>query len=98
MKVTLKLPETLPSQAFDLSIYVASKLYGDGLLSAGQASQMTGLSKRAFIEIMGKYGVSAFSESLDDLTIRPQQCVRSPSSATTYTPSNFLSAKARGSI
>ena len=68
MKVTLNIPETLPSQAFDLSIYVASKLYGDGLLSAGQASQMTGLSKRAFIEIMGKYGVSALSESLDDLT------------------------------
>jgi hypothetical protein len=58
MKVTLNIPETLPSQAFDLSIYVA----------AGQASQMTGLSKRAFIEIMGKYGVSPFSESLDDLT------------------------------
>jgi hypothetical protein len=68
MKVTLNIPETLPFQAFDLSLYVASKLYGDGLLSAGQGSQMTGLSKRAFIEIMGKYGVSAFSESLDDLT------------------------------
>ncbi len=68
MKVTLNIPEILPSQAFDFSIYVASKLYGDGLLSAGQASQMTGLSKRSFIDIMGKYEVSVSSESLDDLT------------------------------
>jgi predicted HTH domain antitoxin len=42
-------------------------MYEDGLLSAGQASEMAGVSKRTFIELMGKYGVSVFSSSLDDL-------------------------------
>jgi predicted HTH domain antitoxin len=67
MKVTLNLPESLDMKIFDLSIYVAAKLYEDGLVSSGQAAEMVGLSKRAFIEIMGKFGVSVFSESLDDL-------------------------------
>jgi predicted HTH domain antitoxin len=42
-------------------------MYEDGLLSAGQASEMAGVTKRTFIELMGKYGVSVFSSSLDDL-------------------------------
>jgi hypothetical protein len=28
---------------------------------------MVGISKRAFIEILGKYGVSLFSQSIEDL-------------------------------
>jgi predicted HTH domain antitoxin len=43
------------------------QLFEDGILSSGQAAEMVGVSKRAFIEIMGKYGVSIFSESADDL-------------------------------
>ena len=67
MKVTLNIPESVQSKAFDFSLYVASKMYEDGLLSAGQASEMAGVSKRTFIELMGKYGVSVFSTSVDDL-------------------------------
>jgi predicted HTH domain antitoxin len=67
MKVTLNLPDNLDLKLFDLSMYVAAKLFEDGILSSGQAAEMVGVSKRAFIEIMGKYGVSIFSESAEDL-------------------------------
>ena len=67
MKITLRIPESAQLKAFDLSLYVASKMYEDGLLSAGQAAAMACVSKRTFIELMGKYGVSVFSSSVDDL-------------------------------
>jgi len=66
-KIILNIPENINVKTFDLSIYVASKMYEDGLVSAGQASEMAGLSKRAFIELLGKYGVSIFSQSVEDL-------------------------------
>ena len=66
-KVILNIPETINLKTFDFSVYVASKMYEDGLVSSGQASEMVGISKRAFIEILGKYGVSIFSKSIDDL-------------------------------
>lgn len=67
MKVELEIPESLDMKSFDLSIYLAAKLYGDGILSSGQAADMVGLSKRTFIELLGKFGVSIFSESVEDL-------------------------------
>ena len=66
-KIILNIPENLNLKAFDLSVYVASKMYEDGLVSAGQAAEMVGISKRSFIEILGKSGVSLFSQSVDDL-------------------------------
>jgi len=67
MKVTVNLPENVGLKEFDFIVYVASKMYEDGLLSSGQAAEMAGLSKRTFIEILGKYGVSLFSQSEEDL-------------------------------
>lgn len=67
VKVILNVPENIDVKAFDLSIYLAAKMYEDGLLSSGQAAEMVGLSKRSFIEIMGKYGVSLFDKSVEDL-------------------------------
>ncbi len=66
-KIILNIPENINMKTFDFSVYVASKMYEDGLVSAGQASEMAGISKRAFIEILGKYGVSLFSQSISDL-------------------------------
>ncbi len=65
--IQLTIPDEIELKEFDFTMIVATKLYVDGLLSAGQAAQMTGLSKRAFIEILGKYGVSLFSQSIEDL-------------------------------
>ncbi|MDR0738016.1 MAG: UPF0175 family protein [Prevotellaceae bacterium] len=66
--ITLKIPQNpkiLPT--FDFSVYLAAKLYEDEVLSAGQASSLANLSKRGFIELMGKYGVSPFSTKVEDL-------------------------------
>lgn len=67
MKVTIKLPSHLDAKSFDPLIYLASKMYEDGVLTAGQAAELAGLSKRAFIEILGKYSVSLFSSSIEVL-------------------------------
>lgn len=52
---------------YDFSMMLASKLYEDKKLTLGQAAKMVGLTKRAFIELQGKYGVSIFSSSVSDL-------------------------------
>ena len=63
----IKLPESANVQDFDLKMIIASKLFEDGRLSAGQASEVVGISKRAFIEIVGNYGVSIFGYGPEDL-------------------------------
>jgi predicted HTH domain antitoxin len=65
--VQLHVPVEVDLKDYDFSIIIASKLYEDGKLSAGQAAEMAGLTKRTFIELLGKYGVSVFSTSLSDL-------------------------------
>ncbi len=66
-KVQLNIPDDIDLTDYDFSMIVATKLYEDAKLSAGQAAQIAGLSKRAFIELLGKYGVSVFSRLIDDL-------------------------------
>lgn len=65
--IQLHIPDDLDLKDYDFSMIIASKLYEEGKLSAGQASEIAGLSKRAFIELLGRYGVSIFSTSLSDL-------------------------------
>ncbi|NLJ00353.1 MAG: UPF0175 family protein [Bacteroidales bacterium] len=66
-KIILNIPSSIDTKQFDVSVYLATKLYEDGLLSVGQASEMVGMSKRAFVEILGRYDVSLFSDSIEDL-------------------------------
>ncbi|MCF6171415.1 MAG: UPF0175 family protein [Bacteroidales bacterium] len=65
--IKLQIPDNVDLKTYDLSMIVASKLDEDGILSSGQAAKVAGLSKRTFIELPGKYGVSVFSTSLSDL-------------------------------
>jgi predicted HTH domain antitoxin len=65
--VKLRIPDDVDLKDHDISKMVASKLYEEGKLSAGQAAEIAGLSKRTFIELLGRYGVSVFSTSLSDL-------------------------------
>jgi predicted HTH domain antitoxin len=65
--IQLNIPVGIDLKDHDLSIIIASKLYEDAILSAGQAAKIVGLSKRAFIELIGKYGVSVVSNSISDL-------------------------------
>jgi predicted HTH domain antitoxin len=63
----LHIPDDLDMKELDFSMIIASKLYEDGKLSSGQAAEVAGLSKRTFIELLGRYGVSVFSSSIADL-------------------------------
>lgn len=65
--IQINLPDSVELKDYDVSMIVAAKLYEDAKLSAGQAAQIVGLSKRAFIEMLGKYGVSVLSTSISDL-------------------------------
>ena len=65
--IQIKLPDNVDINELDLAMIVASKLYEDGKLSSGQAAEVAGLTKRTFIELLGKYGVSVFDENAQDL-------------------------------
>ncbi len=60
--LTTNIPVQIDTRIFDVQTYLAAKLYEDAILSAGQAAEVAGISKRDFIEILGRYGVS-----IDDL-------------------------------
>ena len=65
--IQLKIPDDVDLKDYDYAMIIASKLYEDGKLSSGQAAEIAGVSKRTFIELLGRYGVSVFSNSLTDL-------------------------------
>lgn len=67
--IQLKIPDSVSVDLndYDFLMIVAAKLYEDSKLSSGQAAELVGLSKRAFIEILGKYRASFYSSSLSDL-------------------------------
>ena len=59
-ELIIKLPQSVQLSAFEIGMLLASRLYERGILTSGQAADMVGISKRAFIELLGKYGVSVF--------------------------------------
>lgn len=65
--IQVNIPDGVAVSDMDVVMIIAAKLYEDGRLSSGQAAQLAGVSKRTFIELLGKYGVSVFGNSLDDL-------------------------------
>ena len=65
--ITLNIPDEVDLKDYDFAMIIASKLYEEGKLSSGQAAQVAGLSKRAFIELLGRFGASVFSTSVSDL-------------------------------
>ena len=65
--IQITVPDSVEMSDYDFSMLVAAKLYEDRKLSSGEAAEMVGLSKRAFIELLGKYDVSVFSNSISDL-------------------------------
>lgn len=65
--VELKLPDSVKLSDFEIKMTLAAKLYEDGTLSGGQAAELVGISKRSFLEQLGKYGVSIFGYSAEEL-------------------------------
>lgn len=65
--LSLNIPDCLDIGPSELAIFVASRLYENGKLSLGQAAEMAGLTKRTFIELLGRYNVSVFNYPASDL-------------------------------
>ena len=63
----IRIPDSVKINDFELRMLIASKLFEEGKLSSGQAAEIVGISKRAFIEILGKYSVSIFGYEYEEL-------------------------------
>jgi predicted HTH domain antitoxin len=63
--LTLQLPEGVNEK--ELKMVIASILFEKAILSSGQAADFVGITKREFIESVGKYGVSIFGETPEDI-------------------------------
>ena len=66
-EITIKLPPMLEASDLELKMMLAAKLFELGRLSSGQAAEMVGVSKRAFVELLGKFNVSIFGYDADEL-------------------------------
>lgn len=65
--LTLDIPDSVDLNEHEVKMLLAGKLYEQGKLTLGQAAELAGLTKRAFIEVMGKYGFPVVSTSVEDL-------------------------------
>jgi predicted HTH domain antitoxin len=65
--ILLNIPDTVDLNDREAKMLLASRLYEMGKLSLGQAAEMVGLSKRAFMELLGDFDVSVFNISEEDL-------------------------------
>lgn len=65
--IELQLPESVTISEQEIKMIVAARLFDVGELSSGQAAELAGITKREFIESVGKYGVSIFQYSAEEL-------------------------------
>ena len=66
-RMKLELPENLNATEQELKVLLAVKLYQDGKISLGQAANVAGYSKRAFIEVLAHHHVAVFDYPATDL-------------------------------
>ncbi|MFI3220911.1 MAG: UPF0175 family protein [Methylococcales bacterium] len=64
----IQLPDSIHIDTQEIQLLLAIRLYEKGLLSVGQAAQMAGFSKRAFMELLGHYQVSVLNYPAEDIT------------------------------
>ncbi len=65
--ISLQIPDSVDFDDKEVLMLIASKLYERGKLTLGQAAEVVGLSKAAFMEILGSYNVSVFNHPVSDL-------------------------------
>jgi len=65
--IQVQLPDTVNIDAQEIQLLLAGKLYEKGLLSIDQAAQMAGLTKRAFMELLGHSLVSVLNYPADNI-------------------------------
>jgi predicted HTH domain antitoxin len=61
----LNIPDSV--NEMEVKMQLAAHLFEKGILSSGQAADLVGITKRDFLENIGKYGVSIFGESVEDI-------------------------------
>jgi predicted HTH domain antitoxin len=61
----VELPEAMTAD--EAKVFLAVKLFEVGKASLGQAAKLAGFSKRAFMEVLGRQGVSVINYSADEL-------------------------------
>ena len=66
--ILLTIPDSVELSDREAKMLVASKLYEKGKLTLGQAAELVGLSKAAFIELLADYDVSFINYPTSDLT------------------------------
>ena len=67
VQLNISLPDMTSSTETELKMMLASRLYESRQLSLGQEADAAGLTKRTFSELLRQYGVSLFSQTLDEL-------------------------------
>ncbi len=65
--ISINLPDFIDLNEKEIKLLIASKLYEEGKLSLGEAAQLAELSKRAFIEILGRFDISLFNYNAEEL-------------------------------
>jgi predicted HTH domain antitoxin len=63
----IDIPEEI--SADDAKLYLAMKLFEEGKMSSGQASQYAGFSKKAFAEILGKHKIPIIDYPADEIEL-----------------------------
>ena len=64
---TIEVPDRLGLTEHDIKMLLVGQLFENGELSAGQAADIVGITKRTFIETAGQYGVSIFGYDGEEL-------------------------------
>lgn len=65
--ITINLPDNVELTEKEVAMILAAKLYDMEILSMGKAADVAGISKREFMETVGKYGVETFKYTIEDL-------------------------------
>ena len=65
--ITLTIPDNVDMDEKEICTMLAAQLYDMGKLSLGQAAGLVGLTKEEFMNVLGKYDVSIFGETMDDI-------------------------------
>jgi len=65
--IQFNIPDTIDLNDREAKMLLASRLFEKGKLSLGQAAELVGLSKKAFMEILNDYDVSIYNYPVEDL-------------------------------
>ncbi len=63
----INIPDTVDFDEREALLTIACRFYDIGKLSLGQASELVGMSKEAFMKTLGSFGVSVINHPASDL-------------------------------